>query len=210
MGGVAAPSYALTFGNLPGNDASATANVNNTRIKGVSFTLPSGQDYTLDNVILRLRNYENGDVPVVQIRNDVGSVNPGATVLAALANPSPQGTGIFNYTFTPSSSFTFQAATKYWLYVTGSAGSYDWMASSPAVTPTGFANFGEFAFSSNGGSSFSPSNVGFNSFEINATPVSAAVPFEFNSLIGLFGFFGGSFVLRKIKTRNIKTKTIPN
>jgi hypothetical protein len=209
VGGVTAPTYALTFGNLPQTNDNTGSSITSTQLKTVSFTLPVGQNYTLDNVILRLQNYEIGDVPVVQIRNDVGSADPGTTVLAVLANPSPQGTGIFSYTFTPSSSFTFQAATQYWLYVTTSAGVYNWMASSPGITPTGFANFGAYRISSNSGSSFNASST-LNSFEINATPVSAAVPFEFNPLIGMFGFFGSSFLLRKIKTRKITTKTIPS
>jgi hypothetical protein len=109
----------------------------------------------------------------------VGGSNPGSTVLASFTNPTAQGSGIFNYTFTPTAPFTFIAGTKYWLYVQSSSGSFDWFSSFPSTTPTGIAtssgnrfnNSGSFVNSSG---SFVNSSV-FNSFQINATEITGPV-----------------------------------
>ncbi|NCR72513.1 MAG: hypothetical protein GPI93_15605 [Microcystis aeruginosa LG13-12] len=145
-----------------------------TGIKAFAFTLPAGNNYSLDNVILRLRDYETGDAPLVQIRNDVGGSNPGSTVLANFTNPTPQGVGVFNYTFTPTSPFTFAAVTKYWLYVTSAIGNFFWNASSPNKTPTGIATSSGVRASGDGGATFGNSSV-LNSFQINATEITGPV-----------------------------------
>jgi len=124
-------------------------------------------------VILRLGDYESGDVPLVQIRNDVGGSDPGSTVLASFTNPTPQGTGNFGYTFTPTSPLTFTAGTKYWLYVTVTSGSFDWRASNPGITPTGIATSSGYRFQNFGGS-FNNSTT-LNSFQINATEITGPV-----------------------------------
>ncbi|MEA5577730.1 choice-of-anchor R domain-containing protein [Anabaena sp. UHCC 0451] len=62
MGGVADSSYALTFGNLPPtNDGTQTLIGSSGNIKAFGFTISAGQDYTLDNVILRLGGYDAGE-----------------------------------------------------------------------------------------------------------------------------------------------------
>ena len=143
-------------------------------IKALAFTLPAGNNYSLDNVILRLDDYGTGETPLVQIRNDVGGSDPGSTVLATFTNPTPQGLGVFNYTFTPTGPLTFAAGTKYWLYVTSTSGGFDWSGSIPGITPTGIATSSGYRFSNDGGSSFFSSTV-FNSFQINATEITGPV-----------------------------------
>ncbi|GCA93440.1 PEP-CTERM sorting domain-containing protein [Microcystis aeruginosa 11-30S32] len=145
-----------------------------TTIKALAFTLPAGNNYSLDNVILRLQNYGTGDAPLVQIRNDVGGSDPGSTVLASFTNPTPQGIGFFNYTFTPTGPLTFTAVTKYWLYVTNTIGTFLWNASDPSTTPTGIATPSGARVSGDGGASFSDSSI-LNSFQINATEITGPV-----------------------------------
>ena len=169
-GGVnVAPSYAINLiGNLPSNDLGASTispATGLTNVKAVSFSLPTGTDYTLDNAVLRLASYNATDVFKVQIRNDTGGLNPGSTVLANLTRPASQGAGNFDYTFNPATAFTFQKSTTYWLYVdisTGS-GSFNWSASNPNVTPTGVASDGGYRFSNDGGGNLGNSST-FNSF----------------------------------------------
>jgi hypothetical protein len=146
-----APSYAINLiGNLPSNDGGGSAlNTTQIYIKAVSFTLPTGTDYILENAVLRLGDYDSADVFRVQIRNDTGELNPGSTVLANLSLPGSQGTGNFDYTFTPTTAFTFQQNTKYWLYVdispgSGGSGAINWLRSNPNVTPMGEATFGAY------------------------------------------------------------------
>ncbi|WP_155726588.1 choice-of-anchor R domain-containing protein [Microcystis aeruginosa] len=162
------------IGNLPQTNDNAASDLDTTTIKALAFTLPAGNNYSLDNVILRLENYETGDAPLVQIRNDVGGSDPGSTVLANFTNPTPQGVGVFNYTFTPTSPFTFAAVTKYWLYVTSTSGNFVWRGSNPSITPTGIATSSGARFSNNSGASFNNSSI-FNSFQINATEITGPV-----------------------------------
>ena len=52
------PSVQATelISNLPGNDASQSADLDNLRNKGMGFTMPA-TDYNLDNVTLRLETF---------------------------------------------------------------------------------------------------------------------------------------------------------
>ena len=198
MGGVSiAPSYALNLiGNMPPSNDNSGTTVDNIITKSVSFTLPSGNSYNLDNVVLRLgSNYATGDVPLLTIRNDGGGT-AGSTVLANFTNPTPPSVGInADYTFTPTSSFVFQSSTTYWLNLTASAGEFDWNASFPGVAPSGIATFGEYQI--DGG----PSGTR-NSFQINAT----AVPWETDALpvVGSTVLFGlGLWGKRKLAQKKI-------
>jgi hypothetical protein len=181
-----APSSAVNFiGNLPSNDGNSTilSSTSGTNIKAASFTYGSGPDYSLDDVILRLGNYDTSDSFSVEIRDNAGA-NPGSTVLASLSlapGETPQGLTNANYRFISNSSFTFEASNTYWLYLSiaassGNSGSIIWRNSTPGVTPVGIAAFGSYRFSNTAGVSFSDSNL-YNSFQINAT----AVPEPFNA-----------------------------
>ena len=158
--------------------------------KSVSFTLPSGDSYNLDNVVLRLdSNYDTGDVPVLTIRNDGGGT-AGSTILANFTNPTPLATAA-DYTFTPTSSFAFQPSTTYWLSLNASAGAFNWRAS--LGNPSGIATFGQYQL--NGG----PSGTR-NSFQINA------VPWETDALpvVGSTVLFGlGLWGKRKLAQKKI-------
>ena len=173
-GGVNPVRAAVLIGNLPQTNDNVSIIFSTTGTKALAFTLPAGNNYSLDNAILRLGGYATGETPLVQIRNDVGGSDPGSTVLATFTNPTPQGLGVFNYTFTPTGPLTFAAGTKYWLYVTSTSAGFDWSASIPGITPTGIATSSGYRFSNNGGASFSSSSV-FNSFQINATEITGPV-----------------------------------
>ncbi|GCA80772.1 choice-of-anchor R domain-containing protein [Microcystis aeruginosa] len=173
-GGVNPVRAAVLIGNLPQTNDNGGTIISTVDVKVLAFTLPAGNNYSLDNAILRLKDYETGDNPLVQIRNDVGGSNPGSTVLATFTNPTAQGLGVFNYTFTPTGPLTFAAGTKYWLYVTSTSGSFPWSASSPGITPTGIATSSGARLSENSGASFFASGS-FNSFQINATEITGPV-----------------------------------
>jgi hypothetical protein len=207
-----APSYAINLiGNLPPtNDVGGSLlSVGGSDVRAVSFTLPTGTDYILQNAVLRLSGYATGtDVFKVQIRNDTGGTNPGSTVLANFNLPSSQGTG-FDYTFTSGTALTFQQNTKYWLYVdisagSGGSGNFNWHSSVPLVTPAGAASFGAYRTSNDGGTSFFDGSGLYNSFQINADAV--AVPWETDALsvIGSTVLFGlGLWARNKLAQRKI-------
>jgi len=210
-GGVnVAPSNAINLiGNLPPtNDLGQTAlsSTSGTNVKAVSFTLPTGTDYILQNAVLRLVNYDATDVFKVQIRNDTGGTNPGSTVLANFNLPSSQG---LDYTFTSGTALTFQQNTKYWLSVdisagSGGSGSISWRGSVPFVTPAGAASFGAYRVSNDEGTSFIDGSGLYNSFQINADAV--AVPWETDALsvVGSTVLFGmGLWAKNKFAQRKI-------
>ena len=174
MGGVNPVRAAVLIGNLPQNNDDGGSGISTNAVKALAFTLPAGNNYSLENAILRLGGYATGETPLVQIRNDVGGSNPGSTVLASFTNPTGLGAAISNYTFTPTAPFTFTAGTKYWLYVTSTDGSFFWSASDPGITPTGIATSSGRRFSTDSGASFSDSST-LNSFQINATEITSPV-----------------------------------
>jgi hypothetical protein len=142
---------------------------------------------------LRLGGYAAaGDTPVLTIRQG-GVLNPSSSVVANFTNPAGQGAANRAYTFTPTTSFTFLANTRYWLYLSASAGNFTWRASDNAATntPSGIATFGAYRQTINGGTSFS-AGTNFNTFAVDAT----AVPWETSdavlplSIIG-FGLVAG-------------------
>ena len=204
-----APSSAVNFiGNLPSNDGSSTilSSTSGSNIKAASFTYGSGPDYYLDDVILRLGNYDTTDSFTVEIRDSAG-INPGSTVLASLSlapGETPQGTTNAYYRFISNSSFTFQPSNTYWLYLSiaassGNSGSIIWRSSLPTTTPVGIAAFGGYRFSNNSGASFANSNI-YNSFQINATAVPE--PLTILGAIAAVGF-GSAFKRRSNKSQDL-------
>ncbi len=205
-----APSSAVNFiGNLPPeNDLSSTilSSASGSNVKAVSFTYGSGPDYYLDDVILRLDDYDTSDSFSVEIRDSAG-VNPGSTVLASLSlapGETPQGSTNADYRFISNSSFTFQPSHTYWLYLSiaassGNSGSIIWRSSSPTEAPDGVAAFGGYKFSNNARVSFANSNV-YNTFRVNATAVPE--PLTILGAIAAVGF-GSAFKRRLNKSQRL-------
>jgi hypothetical protein len=135
--------------NLPGNDNSQSADLNELRCKGMGFTM-GAVEYNLNFATLRLETFGANVAPIVEIWNDVGGL-PGAP-LVTLINPVFAASGISNYDFVPPGNFTLEANTTYWIVAYGAAGGdrYDWKASSPAQIPTGIATHVGALFDTNG------------------------------------------------------------
>src|SRR5688500_19734606 len=100
-----------------------------------------------------------------------GAANPIA-LLETLTAPTPV-VGMSNVQFT-STGLLLSASTTYWVLVWNNAptaNSFQWMASSPSVTPTGSGatHFG-YRFS-NGPPPPTGTSTTFNTYTVNATPV---------------------------------------
>lgn len=163
---------AIILGNLPPTNDLGNSNLSSGARKAVSFTM-GPQDATLDSVNLRL-DY-NGGTPVLELRNDTGGADPGGSVLASFTTPGSLS-GIQTYTFLPTGSYTLLAGQKYWLYAYGSAGTVQWKASSPSLTPSGsLATYGAYRGSSDGGLSWNASST-LNTFQLNGTLVPVPEP----------------------------------
>jgi hypothetical protein len=205
---ISTPAQALTlFGNYPPtNDITATSIFPSGFKKAVGFTLPTGSDYSLDSITLRLADYDttDGDVALVQIYRDSAktSTNPNGATLETVTfnNPSSNSVTVGNFVFSPNGSFTFLADTRYWLLVDATAGDYFWQPSNPGITPTGISGIvnNGYQFSNDNGSTYSSSAI-FNSFQIEVTPV----PFEFNPALGL-GIVGSLVAAKKLIKRLVK------
>lgn len=159
-------SAMVVLSNLPGNDGTQSAGLNNLRVKGMAFVVDGSGPYTINSVRLRL-NTTTDDSPIIELHADSSNV-PGA-LIGTFTNPTSFGNGIAEYDFT--GSFAVDPNTKYWIVAKGpSSSAYDWKASSPAQTPTGIWTHGGSVFSTNGGSSWSSSSI-LTSYWIDATLV---------------------------------------
>ena len=153
-----------------------------------------------------MNNYQSStDTPVLRIYADSAktSTNPNGTTLQSVTftKPTSSSDNFGNFTFTPTSAFTFLADTRYWLSLFSSTGSFTWRASNPGITPTGISgiNYNGVGVSGDSGTSYSTSSNTINTFQINATAAGAAtaVP-EPASLPGYIVFLGGLLAARKI------------
>jgi hypothetical protein len=186
--------------NLPGNDGTSTfmnapsggsngGGVHDSKAAG--FTLPAGLDYTLDSVDLRLNFFNLNSVPVVAIYDNNALNNPG-NLLTTLTNPS-FAVGLGTYSFTPTSPFVLNASTTYWAVVHNAAAvanSFQWMANSPSLTPTGIATTAGYRFS-NGPPPPTGNSTTFNSYAVFATPVPEPVS------LGFVGIGAAALMLRR-------------
>ena len=162
--------------NLPGNDATQSADLDELRNKGMGFTMP-GDQYQLDSVTLRLETFGANVAPIVEIWSDA-SGNPGAP-LVTLVNPVFAASGIGNYDFIPPGTFMLAANTTYWIVAYGQAGAdrYDWKASSPSQTPTGLATHAGARFDTDGPPPTTNSSI-ICSYALNGTTGPVAVDRE--------------------------------
>ncbi|WP_310481305.1 choice-of-anchor R domain-containing protein [Chamaesiphon sp. VAR_48_metabat_403] len=203
---------ATLIGNLPQNRDFYSFNIQPSESEALSFTLPTGSNYNLDNIILRLESYQSSaDTPKLQIYADSAktSTSPNGTTLQSVtfANPTSTSAAVGNFTFTPNSAFTFLADTRYWLRLSNSTDFLSWKGSEPVITPTGIPGitFNSSKISLNNGASYLDVNP-IPTFQINATAAGAAtaVP-EPTSLPGYITLLGGLLAARKIvKSRAAK------
>jgi hypothetical protein len=136
--------------------------------------------YTLDSLDVRLGSYD-GSNAIFELRAPGGSNPANGTPLLTFTNPATQGDGFFTYNFTPSTSFTLQNGTTYFIFAYAATGTqFSWSRSEAAINPTspsGVATYVAARLTSNGGGAWGSSNP--SSFQLNGTaPGSgpAAVP----------------------------------
>ncbi|MCC5823687.1 MAG: hypothetical protein LAT64_10860 [Phycisphaerales bacterium] len=161
----------VIFGNYPpSNDGTQSAALGELRQKSFRFTM-GADSLGAGDLMLRLRNFEATDQVIVELRDFTGSnLAPGTNTLLNFNAPTGGGADIADYLFTPDGSFTLQANATYWLVVSGGAGtSFDWMASSPGIAPTGLATFGSTSFTTNAGGTWTNSGI-INTFEFRVIP----------------------------------------
>jgi hypothetical protein len=140
---LAIPARADLIGNLQ-SSYNNDSNIGQGLTAAMGFTMGSSS-YSLTDaqVVLTLQAVTSNppslsNAPLLQLWSDVSGA-PGAALLTFTAPTLTNGTAQ-TFTFTPSSSFSLQANTSYFLYLTSSnsGGAYfQWLADNPGVTPTG-------------------------------------------------------------------------
>jgi len=138
----AAPAVVI-ISNLPGNDQGSTFANAVDGSKGMGFTM--GADaYSLGSAELRLtiRDAPNTQLALA-LYDNVEATIPGAmgtpgTMLVAFTNPVLSD-GLDTFLFTPTSPFTLEPLSTYWLVLsrTGGSADFSWMANNPSIVPTG-------------------------------------------------------------------------
>jgi hypothetical protein len=230
MGGVAAvlastlafsssASAVNLIGNLPQtSDVSAVQIAPNVKA-GFGFTLPTGSNYKLDDIVLRLGQYYSltdtlfsTDTPLLRIYKDTAktSIDPKSATLQTVTftKPTSSSDTINSFTFTPTSPFTFLADTSYWLELSNSTGLFSWRSSNPTIRPTGIPGitFNRTAYSFDSGFSYIeiPDIIGNSQINVTAAGAATALP-EPTSLPGYIVLLGGLLAARKIvKSRTAK------
>lgn len=120
------------FTNLPAlEEDDATTGLSDVRRKAVMFYTEYYEATTIDQLVLRLQDYDlTGEVVASLKAFDVDNMQAPGELLVSFTAPPPGGAGIQEYVFTTASPFVLQPNTMYWLEVGGIAGgSFDWMAS---------------------------------------------------------------------------------
>ena len=134
--------------------------------------------HTLDNVKIVLTagtGTETSAQTTVELRSHDGTNTPTTTVLATLT-PTLTGTTYGSTptetTFTPASTITLQAYTKYWIVARGIATNYlSWNKTNPSAAPTdGAGTYLAHVFSIDGGSIWGAPDTSYNAIQINGTP----------------------------------------
>jgi hypothetical protein len=210
---IANPADAISLiGNSTQVASASGQRINTNNQKAVGFTLPTGSDYTLDNIVLRLFSYrtdgtgDNNDVPLLQIYADSAktSTDPNGLTLqpVSFVRPTSASNLPATFTFTPTSTFTFFADTRYWLLVDATAGDFVWVPSNAPTSDIGVTNI-TYRVSSNNGVSYT-NNTANNGFVINAT-AATPVPFDFDPSLGV-AVLGGGWLLRKHLKKKKSTK----
>lgn len=189
---------AIVIGNLPHGFFNGTSSISQQANKAVSFTIAPGGDYRLTDASLVTVGLDattpsgGGDLPNVFIATNVGG-SPGVS-LGSLINPTAPVTTVSEHNWlAPTADIILEADETYWLVVSETQGSWNWLADNeneqPTTTDIG-ATFEGYQVTADGGLTWSNSSS-FNPVQINAVQHNpAGVPEPSSSLVSLALLFG--------------------
>lgn len=148
----------------PANDSTSLAGATPSRAKGFRFT-NTGQTRNLVSVKARVRlsatAFTAANFPVIRIHSDTGSTTIPGAAIATLTTTATFAAGTFDYTFTPTTTTTFQPDTTYWLSLAGTntTAGLDFTASTTAPAWSGVTTVLSNIFTTNGFTSGSASTI---------------------------------------------------
>lgn len=158
------PGTSLTFG--------STTTINTQQAKTAAFTV--SQTLDLGSVYLALSNFDEDDGFDIFLGAKTGSSISKLVGLDLTAPARTQSNAAVVWQFDTAAAFQLAPGTTYALTLTGTAGSFTWgREGATPLLPTGLADFDDYFFSNDGGSTYSvhadPNNT--NSFTVTGSPV---------------------------------------
>ena len=203
-GSISAGQAAIVISNLPHGFFANTSSISTQAQKAVSFTMAPGQDYRLTDVSLVTVGLDattllGGDLPDLFIATNNGGI-PGIS-LGSLINPTSPTTLISLHQWLAPADYILTAGETYWLVVTESRGSWNWLRDdqndAPTTTEIG-ASYGQYIISADTGATWNPSGT-LNPVQINAVPHNVAgVPEPTTGVVSLLLLCGLIMNRRKL------------
>ncbi|MEM1059204.1 MAG: PEP-CTERM sorting domain-containing protein [Verrucomicrobiota bacterium] len=161
----------------------SNSDLGNNQGKAVAFTMPVGTDYFVDSIDLRLFFADNNDLDnstvSLSLWGNSGSNDPDSQ-LVDFTNPTFSAGSTATFSFVPSTTFTLEADTSYWLVLTNSAtnnAEVSWRTTSSAsffsssIGATAGAGGNTALFGSGSPDTWTGASSVINSFTVNATVV---------------------------------------
>jgi hypothetical protein len=155
------------------------------------------------------------DTPLLQIYADPSKtrvspylINPESVLFS---KPSSASNAINLFTFTPTSTFTFLADTRYWLKVGATAGGFGWWSNGQGFVndPTGISGLTYDGYLVPSVATLEDpyvTELNRPAFDIQVNQVATPVPFDFDPSLGV-AVLGGGWLLRKhLKKKKSITK----
>ena len=168
----------VLISNLASNSSSGTVfgTCSTAVFKAAGFTVPAGQDYSLDQVLIEADYDWSGGGETGQYSLWEGAGAP--TTRVVTLDPVMRLTGAGVFAFTPASATTLEEGRTYWLYVEPSAppgGCMLWVAGD--ADPSGIAINAGYIFNGN------PSTFR-NKYEVQGTLVTCPCACDFDTSTG--------------------------
>ncbi len=155
------------FSNTSAPDGTPST-VNATVIRSVGFTVPGGNDYTLNSLTLQLANPGASARSVTPALYDDSSGHPGTLIQTFDAMNLAGSAASASYTSAPSAAVTLTNGTTYWIVVSASNNS-SWEGTNPLQAPSGTFTFVGYRTSSNAGSTWASTASPQNKVGLDAT-----------------------------------------
>lgn len=184
LGSASAATVVSNFGEIGSGGLTITSGF----ASGQALSTPAtGPGWTLDSLTFTLRETATGGSMTVALYSDA-SGDPGS-LLATLTGASPSGGTFTDYTYIPTSSFTLNPNSTYFVVLSATSPSdYEWLETNTAESGDPGWTIADISRRDVGGTPFNGSPL---RMEVNAT----AVPEPSGVLLSLAGL--GSLVIRR-------------
>ena len=162
------------FSNTSATDGTAST-VNASTVRAVGFTVPAGNDYTLNSLTLQLANPGGSARSVTPALYNDNSGNPGTLVQTFDIMNLAASAASASYTSSPSAAVTLTNGTTYWIVVSATNNS-SWVGTNPLQAPSGTFTSVGYRTSSNAGTTWATNASTLNKVGLDATEIIPVTP----------------------------------